>query len=304
MPRCHGALSEPERLSQRQQSRKITIGQKTTVRQTITVQRTEVQIDGPAGPRAVPVPCIVLLHGWPDTLALWDATVACLAPHYRCARFTWPGFGPGDEARRPSLADQVALLHGVVLAVGGGQPVTLLLHDWGCFFGYQFAMQHPDLVARVVGVDVGDAGSPAHRAALTSRQLLMVAGYQLWLAVAWRLGGALGDRMARWMARAMQVPTPQAQIRAAAGYPYWLTWTGAYRAARPFVPTVPMLYVYGQRKPVMFQSRAWCDALAGRPGSRVHGLPAGHWVMLDAAPAFHAALVDWLQASDTDPPMA
>ena len=292
------------------------------MRQTISVNGTEVQIDGPDGPRAASAPCIVLLHGWPDTLALWDATVAHLAPHYRCARFTWPGFGPGDQPRPPSLANLVALLHQVVLAVGGGQPVTLLLHDWGCLFGYQFALQHPQLVARVVGVDVGDAGSTAHRAALKPRQMLMVAGYQLWLAIAWRLGrllgsrpenspgrspgrrpdsrpgSNLGDRMARWMARAMRVPTPQAQVRAAAGYPYWLTWTGAYRTARPFVPRVPMLYVYGKRKPFMFQSRAWCDALAQRPGSQVLGLAAGHWVMLDAAPAFHAALVDWLQATD------
>lgn len=266
--------------------------------ETITVGRTQVQIEGPSLPPGAQAPCLVLLHGWPDTQALWDGTVASLAPHYRCARFTWPGFGPGDDARPPSLDEQVALLRAVVLAVGGGRPVGLVLHDWGCFFGYHFAQRHPELVARVVGIDVGDAGSRAHRAALKPRQMAMVAGYQVWLALAWRLGGSLGDRMARWMARTMRVPTPQAEIRAAAGYPYWLAWTGAYRAARPFVPKVPMFYLWGKRKPFMFQSRAWCDALAARPGSRVQGLPAGHWVMLDAAPAFHAALLDWLRATD------
>lgn len=93
----------------------------------------------------------------------------------------------------------------------------------------------------------------------------------------------------------MWMPTPQAQIRAAAGYPYWLTWTGAYRGAKPFDPAVPMLSVYSKRKPFMFQSRAWCDALALRPGSRVQGLEAGHRVMLDPAPTFHAALADWCE---------
>ena len=277
------------------------------VHQTLTVGRTEVRIEGPSGPPGAQPPCIVLLHGWPDTAVLWDATVALLAPHYRCARFTWPGFGRDDEARAYSLDELVSLLHQVVLAVGGGRPVTLLLHDWGCFFGYHFARQHPELVARVVGIDIGDAGSRAHRAAMKPKQMAMVAGYQLWLAAAWKLsgtlggtlGGALGDRMARWMARALRVPTPQGEIRAKAGYPYWLTWTGRYRAARPFAPTVPTFFAYGKRKPFMFHSPAWCDDLATRPGCRVEGLRAGHWVMLDAAPAFHAALLAWLSATDS-----
>ncbi len=35
---------------------------------------------------------VVMLHGWPDSFRLWDATVAALMPFYRCVRFTLPGF--------------------------------------------------------------------------------------------------------------------------------------------------------------------------------------------------------------------
>jgi pimeloyl-ACP methyl ester carboxylesterase len=209
-------------------------------------------------------------------------------------RFTWPGFAPDDADRAPRLDELVELLRQVVLAVNGGQPVTLVLHDWGCVFGYHFARQHPQLVRRVVGVDIGDAGSAAHLAGLNWKAKAGIAVYQLWLALAWKLGGTLGDGMARKMAAAMKVPTPAAGIRARMGHPYWQTWTGGYRAARPFEPAVPMFFIYGRRKPFQFHSRAWAERLAAQPGSRVLEMKTGHWVMVDAPSDFQRALLDWL----------
>jgi cis-3-alkyl-4-acyloxetan-2-one decarboxylase len=190
----------------------------------------------------------------------------------------------------------------VVRLADGGRPVTLLLHDWGCLFGYHFMRRHPELVSRVIGVDIGDAGSRAHQQELPLKAKLGIVGYQLWLALAWRIGGAPGDRMARRMARKMRVPAPPDQIRSQMGYPYWITWTGmygSYRAARPFrldEPALPMCFIYGQRKPFLFQSRAWMEALAARPGCRVVPMKTGHWVMLDAPQDFQAAVLDWLAA--------
>ena len=240
---------------------------------------------------------VVLIHGWPDTLALWDAQVAALAPRRRCVRFTLPGFDRHRPPRACSLDEVVAAIHRIVTTTCPGERVTLLLHDWGCLYGYQFALRHPELVARIVGVDIGDAGSAAHRATLGGKAKLMALGYQLWLALAWRLGGSLGDRMARWMAGAMRCPTPAEEIVAAMGYPYAVQWfgvKGGFRGLRPFVPQVPMLYLYGQRKPFMFHSPAWAEALAARPGSRGRGLPTGHWVMVQRPQEFNAAVIDWL----------
>lgn len=258
---------------------------------TDTIAGRAVLIDEPAGSAA---DTLVLLHGWPDTAALWNDTVAALSPRFRCVRFTWPGFAPDDAGRAPRLDELVELLRQVVLAVNGGQPVTLVLHDWGCVFGYHFARQHPQLVRRVVGVDIGDAGSPAHLAGLNWKAKAGIAVYQLWLALAWKLGGTLGDSMARKMAAAMKVPTPAAGIRARMGHPYWQTWTGGYRAARPFEPAVPMFFIYGRRKPFQFHSRAWAERLAAQPGSRVLEMKTGHWVMVDAPSDFQRALLDWL----------
>ncbi|MEZ5658355.1 MAG: alpha/beta hydrolase [Burkholderiaceae bacterium] len=217
---------------------------------------------------------ILMIHGWPDTLALWDAQVAALSRRYRCARFTLPGFaGTARQAQAWSLNEITALIGRIVEALNPGGPVILLVHDWGALFGYHFIMSHPQRVSRLIGLDIGDAGSADHVRSLGIREKAMVAGYQLWLALAWRLGGALGDRMTRAMARWLRAPGEPATIGARMNYPYDITWFrshGSYRHVRGLkLPLpVPMLFVYGERKPFMFHSQPWLDSLATQPGCR------------------------------------
>jgi pimeloyl-ACP methyl ester carboxylesterase len=106
---------------------------------------------------------VVMVHGWPDTLHLWDRSVDALAPHWRCVRFTLPGFDLSRRDRAYSLEEVVETLHQVVTQTCPGQRITLLLHDWGCLYGCQFAQRHPSLLSRIVGVDIGDAGSAARQ---------------------------------------------------------------------------------------------------------------------------------------------
>jgi pimeloyl-ACP methyl ester carboxylesterase len=252
----------------------------------------EVRVEG-RGCRA-----IVMLHGWPDTYRLWDPQVELLRERYRCVRFTLPGF---ERPRAPSLDELVETIGRVIAAACPGERVTLLLHDWGCVFGYQFALRHPELVERVIGIDVGDGGSRAHLAELGAKGRLLVLAYQLWLAIAWRAGGSLGDRMARFAARLLRVPLEPHRIFAHMGYPYAMRWfgiAGGLRSAKVFHPQVPMLFIYGERKPFMFHSSAWAKELGAKPGSRVLGLPTGHWVMIGRRREFNAALASWLAESD------
>jgi pimeloyl-ACP methyl ester carboxylesterase len=239
---------------------------------------------------------ILLLHGWPDTHRLWDAQVAALKGQYRCIRFTLPGFEPGARRQSFTLDRVIEMIRQVIEQTAGGLPVTLLLHDWGCFFGYQFALRHPQLVQRVIGIDVGDAGSRRHVQSLSLKAKAQIAGYQGWLAVAFRIGGTLGDRMARFMAQAGRAPADPASVHANMGWPYWLAWTGGFRGAKLFTPHCPMLFVYGTRKPFTFHSPAWAADIAGRPGSRVEAFDCGHWVMVQRRDALNAVMLAWLRA--------
>jgi pimeloyl-ACP methyl ester carboxylesterase len=242
---------------------------------------------------------LLLLHGWPDTHRLWDGTVAALGSEFRCARFTWPGFEPGAVRVLPTLDDMIALVREVVDEVCGGQPVTLVLHDWGCLFGYQFAMRHPERVGRIVGVDIGDVHALPN--ALPATELAGIGAYQLWLASAWRIGGAVGTAMSRQLARWAGAPADPASIHSSMNWPYFLQWFGGEEAlprrSVAFDPPCPMLFVYGKRKPLHFHSEAWADQLARRPSCRVEAFDTGHWPMIEQPGRFHEVLRDWLAAT-------
>src|SRR5690606_38259359 len=126
--------------------------------------------------------------GWPETPALWDSTVATLGEHFRCVRFHLPGFDLVKGARPMSVEQICTLVRRIVDAASPDAPVTLVLHDWGCVFGYEFAARHRERVARIVAVDIGDYQSSDYMKSLGWREKLMIAGYQLWLAVAWAVG--------------------------------------------------------------------------------------------------------------------
>ncbi len=252
----------------------------------------EVIVDGDRGP------VILMLHGWPDTRALWDGQVAALSDRFRCVRFTLPGFAAGSTRQATSLEEMLTLFDRVVDLVSSERPIVLLLHDWGCFFGYQYAMLRPDRIERVIGIDIGDAGSPAHAASLSVAGKAMTVSYQLWLAAAWRVGGRVGDSMTRSMARAIKAPAPSNQVHAGMNYPYDILWTGShgsYRDAHVVELACPLLFIYGTRKPFMFHSPAWAAGLAREPGCDVVAVDAGHWVMKDDPAAVNEAVVRWLR---------
>eukprot|EP01032_Pedospumella_encystans_P025632 gene25632-28962_t len=255
----------------------------------ITVNGTEVWLQGEGDE------VILMLHGWPDTRALWDGTVAALQDRATCARLTLPGFETGPSAT--SLDDMCRLLRQIVDRISPHKPVTLMLHDWGCIFGYEFAMRHPDRVARVVAVDVGDHNSGALLRSWSAKEKLSVMGYQVWLALAWKLGGRIGTRMTRAMARWLRCPAVPERITHKMNYPYAMQWfgtAGGFKGAAQIQLPMPLLFVYGERKPFMFHSAKWLEKVAASPGCAVQGLPCGHWVMISRPEAFHERVRSWL----------
>ena len=243
---------------------------------------------------------IVMIHGWPDTYRLWDAQVAFFRDRYRCVRFTLPGFDVARPRRAYSLAETLTILKDIVERAAGGRKAILMLHDWGCAFGYQFAMRHPELVSRIVGVDIGDAGTREHVRSLGTRAKAMVFAYQIWLAIAWRIGGALGDRMTLAMARMARAPSDPRFVDSRMNYPYYIRWMkayGSYRDMVRFEPSVPMFFAYGKRKPFLFHTPEWADALAARPGNLVRAFPTGHWVMSQQPEQFNEVVGGWLAAA-------
>jgi pimeloyl-ACP methyl ester carboxylesterase len=237
---------------------------------------------------------IVFVQGWPDDASIWDAAVAALRERYRCVRTTFPNFG-GDRTARWGFrtVEIVDALEALVRDSGGGKPVTLVLHDWGCYWGHAVHRRRPELVSRVAGVDA----SPHYRAS-TVRSVLGIIAYQWWLLAAFALGGSVGDWMTRRLAKLADAPAPPARLTAWMNYPYRNIWADL-AAGRDrqllgdYWPDCPLLFVYGEKKPIPFHSDVWLDHVR-KVGGDVVVLPCGHWVPLE--PAFVDILRRWLDA--------
>jgi pimeloyl-ACP methyl ester carboxylesterase len=271
----------------------------------MNIQGVDILIEG-EGPQT-----LLMLHGWPDTLALWNDTVNSLKESHQCVRFTLPAFDSKAPLPPKSLSDMVAFIHEVLEQVSPDKPVTLVLHDWGCVFGYEYAATHPERVRSMVAVDVGDHNSRALTAALSGKAKWAVFSYQIWLAIAWQVanvggswGRPLANRMTRYMAKALRCPSPIEDMHVGMNAPYAMKWMGALGGmatacnALKILPIArPMLYIYGKRKPFMFHSEKWLEKINAYPGSRVEGFDTGHWVMSSKPEQFNALLKSWLASN-------
>jgi cis-3-alkyl-4-acyloxetan-2-one decarboxylase len=261
--------------------------------QSVAVDGIEVHVEGEGAES------IVMVHGWPDTHRLWDDTVVHLKDRYRCIRFTLPGFDVGKPRRAFSIDEVAEFIRHVIEQIAPGRKAILLLHDWGCGFGYQFYARYPQLVSRIVGVDIGD--TRGLQRALPRRQAFLILAYQWWLSLAWRVGGRLGDRMSLQMKRWMRSPSDERFIGSHMTYPYYRTWFGGPDNYGPqwrrFTPECPMLFVHARRKPVMFHTQAWIDWLRTKPHNGVVEFDTGHWIMLQQPERFNQTVENWLSAT-------
>lgn len=234
---------------------------------------------------------LLFIQGWPDDASVWDETVAALAGTYRCVRVTLPNFDGARTTREGyDTMTIVDALEDVLRAVSNRGPVTLVLHDWGCYWGYALHNRCTDLVARVAGLDIAPHFKPR------GRDVPLILGYQSWLYAAFAIGGSVGDAMTRRFAKIAHAPAPPSRVRAGMNYPYRNIFrdlaSGRGKAlTRGYWPTCPILFAYGENKPIFFHSDVWLDHVR-KVGGKVVGVPCGHWVQRHEG--FVEMLTSWL----------
>jgi pimeloyl-ACP methyl ester carboxylesterase len=246
-------------------------------------------VDGDAG-----LPTIVFVQGWPDDASLWDEAVTALRGKYRCVRMNLPNYGGNITARwgyrTEEIVDAVA---DVLRTFGAERPVTLVLHDWGCYWGHAAHQRAPEAVSRVAGFDVAPHYAPGVGA------ILGIMAYQWWLYGAFVIGGPVGNWMTRRMAKAAGAPADASRIDSRMNYPYRNVWADlasgrAEKMTENYWPKCPLLFVYGEKKPFPFHSKAWTEHVKS-VGGEVVGLPCGHWVQRH--PSFLGVFTRWLETS-------
>jgi haloalkane dehalogenase len=108
-------------------------------------------------------PAVVLMHGFPDNLHLYDRLVPELAGR-RVVAFDFLGWGGSDKpaGHAYTAANQVGELDAVIGELGLG-PVVLVAHDASGPPAINWALEHPERVAALVLLNTYYANTPGLR---------------------------------------------------------------------------------------------------------------------------------------------
>ena len=94
---------------------------------------------------------IVFQHGNPTSSYLWRNVMPMLAHRGRCVALDLIGMGDSDKLIDPgpgsyTYAEQRQYFDKALAALGVGDDVVLIVHDWGSALGFDWAQRHPQSV--------------------------------------------------------------------------------------------------------------------------------------------------------------
>ena len=128
--------------------------------QPLTIQRDGVTLFArQGGPSASDRPPLLLLHGHPQTMAMWHGVAPELARTRRVVLMDLRGYGDSDRpaagegsaayAKREMALDALALMRSL-----GHERFDLLAHDRGARVAHRLALDHPHAVGRLMLLDI------------------------------------------------------------------------------------------------------------------------------------------------------
>jgi len=119
--------------------------------------------------RAGSGPPLLLLHGYPQTHAMWHRIAPALAEDFTVVLTDLRGYGASSKpdslpdhwpyTKRAMARDQVAVMHAL-----GFDRFAVCGHDRGGRVGYRMALDHPERVTRIAVLDIVPTGEVLMRA--------------------------------------------------------------------------------------------------------------------------------------------
>ena len=253
----------------------------------------EVEIDGEGE-------SIVMIHGFPDDLTVWDELVDHLSDEYKCIRLTLPGFE--KVARKPEKGYTIKEMRQIInhfIEVLPERKVVVLAHDWGAVYSKVFLRKHPK-VSKLILLDIGDFGKQG-MPPLNKK-------YTLFLGLSWLLPNFLASPLIDYPAdslvgfRNVDPYIARSEIRREKRltFPYFYFWLSYFQKTLPKPVRItdyetPLLFIYGKEKQkISFHSKLWANEVNSLPDSKTIAMSGGHWMMKSHPRELSGIILDWL----------
>lgn len=240
--------------------------------------------------------CIVLLHGYLESLLVWDDFVPLLYKQLRVVTLDLPGHGisvvTGECHTMEFLADTVA----EGLKALGIQRCTLVGHSMGGYVALAFCERHPDMLDGLVLLSSTPNPDTEEKAENRRREISLVrAGKKEMLARVAPAAGFAEENRTR-MADAIEDLTEQVFVTEEEGIVALLNGMIARKDQNEMLrrTKVPVLFILG-RKDNYIPVEAAEKMVADHPEARVVWLEhSGHMGFLEEPEATARALLDFV----------
>ncbi|GAA4894445.1 alpha/beta hydrolase [Ferrimonas pelagia] len=261
------------------------------------VENLEVKIEG-NGDKT-----LVMIHGYPDSLEMWEPQVEFLKEHYTVARFTLPGFEQKDTGERPHYSiQQIRMISDAFIASLNAEHVTVIAHDWGAMYASHYLAQN-DLVDQLILLDIGSYGSEPTPA--------INAKYTFALGIAWTLPETLGHKLTLYTAEHIleleKNVDPNKSVHdlrtdPRMTYPYWHLWNAIFTKTLPTAVAVEdfgteLLFIYGEDKQIWFHGEQWQQQVIDLNKGQIEAVPGGHWFTESSPALINTMIHDWISAN-------
>lgn len=223
---------------------------------------------------------LIFIHGWLGSWRYWVPAMDALSDEFRVYAFDLWGFGDSDKSRKQYSVDSyVDLLNSFIEELGVFGPIPLVGHALGATIAISFALQHPEMVDRVMAVSLPLSGEAINRRFLGG-------GSSIFDRVLGRSPTAGYDSVEQEASRA----APDAISESVQS----VMNTDLSPRLSSLVP--PLLVLYGENDSVITPSPA--DSFSGLSNTvRILSMPeARHFPMLDRSSQFNRLLGDFLNA--------
>jgi pimeloyl-ACP methyl ester carboxylesterase len=233
---------------------------------------------------------LVFLHGYPNTLRLWDTAISKLKDKYLCLNISYPNFSKELQLKWGMDLQSIArLIKETIYHVGNKNPQIkkkiVVSHDWGAGLTYFLDFYHPKTVDHIITLDVGLGPDESMKGWLIART------YQSYLAASFLIGGPIGRAMTRLFEMVMMKDaygmTQEDKERWNETWNYFYyhrlrnggqMYTDIYSS---YKPSAGIDYIYAKDKVLQFHNNWFLELLKNTPNSSVTAVSGGHWIMKD-----------------------
>ena len=234
---------------------------------------------------------LIFLHGYPNTLNLWNDLTEKLKSKYLCISISYPNYseelklrwGLSFEQIVPLIKKTIDLVQENNKSSNANYEKVLIGHDWGSILTFKTENAYGTYFKEIWSFDVTmqiDDSKIQNR--------LMAVTYQTYLASAFFIGGPIGNKMTRLFYNLIKskiygnTEEDNERIDSSWNYFYFYLYRNIFQfreQAMMYKSKVPIVYMYGKDKRFMFHSAKFLEMLSTTANSEVHELEGDHWFM-------------------------